>query len=116
VAQFQQFLDANPEVKAQHTRLDNPGQIAEALQRLSPDDDGPRTMMTGYEAAMYCNWLSRQAGLPESEWVYPTGFHEIRAGRIPGRRAWRIHRFQPRCHNVKVGFARVLTRLADRAG
>ena len=69
VAQFQQFLDANPEVKAQHTRLDNPGQIAEALQRLSPDDDGPRTMMTWYEAAMYCNWLSQQAGLPESEWV-----------------------------------------------
>ena len=82
VAQFQQFLDANPEVKAQHTRLDNPGQIAEALQRLSPDDDGPRTMMTWYEAAMYCNWLSRQAGLPESEWVYPTGFHEIVDGMV----------------------------------
>ncbi|MYD88333.1 MAG: formylglycine-generating enzyme family protein [Acidobacteria bacterium] len=82
VAQFQQFLDANPEVKAQHTRLDNPGQIAEALQRLSPDDDGPRTMMTWYEAAMYCNWLSRQEGLPESEWVYPTGFHEIVDGMV----------------------------------
>ena len=62
-------------MKAQHTRLDNPGQIAEALQRLSPDDDGPRTMITWYEAVMYCNWLSQQAGLPESEWVYPTGFH-----------------------------------------
>ena len=59
VAQFERFLDANPEVKAQHVRLDNPGQIAAALQRLSPDDEGPRTMMTWYEAAMYCNWLSR---------------------------------------------------------
>ena len=36
VAQFQQFLDANPEVKVRHIRLDNPGQIAEALQRPQP--------------------------------------------------------------------------------
>ena len=39
-------------------------------------------MMTWYEAAMYCNWLSRQSGLPESEWVYPTGFHEIAGGMV----------------------------------
>ena len=39
-------------------------------------------MMTWYEAAMYCNWLSQQAGLPESEWVYPTEFHEIVDGMV----------------------------------
>jgi serine/threonine protein kinase/formylglycine-generating enzyme required for sulfatase activity len=33
-------------------------------------DDSPMTGMTWYEAAWYCNWLSEQEGLPESEWCY----------------------------------------------
>ena len=35
---------------------------------LDPDD--PETGVTWHDAARYCNWLSRTAGLPESEWVY----------------------------------------------
>lgn len=45
--------------------------MAANLARLSPDDDGPQIAVTWYEAAMYCNWLSQQEGIPESEWVYP---------------------------------------------
>jgi formylglycine-generating enzyme required for sulfatase activity len=29
---------------------------------------------------MYCNWLSKQDGIPESEWVYPTSFAQIKDG------------------------------------
>jgi formylglycine-generating enzyme required for sulfatase activity len=27
--------------------------------------------MTWFEAAQYCNWLSRREGIPQNEWVYP---------------------------------------------
>jgi eukaryotic-like serine/threonine-protein kinase len=33
-----------------------------------------------YEAAEYCNWLSKHAGLPESQWVYETNDH----GKVTG--------------------------------
>ena len=32
---------------------------------LSPDPDGPRNRVSWYDAAAYCNWLSRQEGRPE---------------------------------------------------
>jgi formylglycine-generating enzyme required for sulfatase activity len=35
------------------------------------DDDCPQVMMTWFEAAQYCNWLSQQEGIPEAEWCYP---------------------------------------------
>ena len=71
VAQFKRFLDANPEVKARHGYPNNPSQMAEVMQRFSPDDESPQIAVTWYEAAQYCNWLSKEAGLPASEWVYP---------------------------------------------
>ena len=78
--QFQRFLDANREVKARFTYAENPERMARVLQTFSPDPNGPQIAVTWYEAAMYCNWLSRQEGIPESEWVYPTGFTQIRDG------------------------------------
>ena len=33
--------------------------------RNSPDPAGPMNLRTWYDAAAYCNWLSRQEGLPE---------------------------------------------------
>lgn len=71
VSQFRRFLNANPEIKQRFVFPDNPGRMEEVLRRLSPDDDGPQIAMTWYEAAMYCNWLSKEEGLPPSEWVYP---------------------------------------------
>jgi formylglycine-generating enzyme required for sulfatase activity len=36
----------------------------------SPDPDCPILGVTWYEAAKYCNWLSKAEGLPEQEWCY----------------------------------------------
>jgi formylglycine-generating enzyme required for sulfatase activity len=41
------------------------------LERFSPDDDCPVLEVSWYDCAAYCNWLSKQEGIPESEWCYP---------------------------------------------
>ena len=38
--------------------------------RRCPELDCPIFGLTWYEAAEYCNWLSRQEGLPEKDWCY----------------------------------------------
>jgi formylglycine-generating enzyme required for sulfatase activity len=84
VAQFRRFLRANPEVEARHAYPDDPARMAVVMQRFSPDTNGPQIAVTWYEAAMFCNWLSAQAGLPRSEWVYPADNADIKAGmRMP---------------------------------
>jgi formylglycine-generating enzyme required for sulfatase activity len=73
VGQFQRFLDANPEIKkrAQAAGGRDPTRAGPTLRRLALDDDCPQVMMTWFEAAQYCNWLSQQEGIPEAEWCYP---------------------------------------------
>src|SRR5205814_313433 len=39
--------------------------------KFSPDFDCPIINVTWYEAAQYCNWLSKQEGFDETEWCYP---------------------------------------------
>jgi formylglycine-generating enzyme required for sulfatase activity len=39
--------------------------------RWSPSPDGPVIAVSWFEAALYCNFLSKKDGLPESEWCYP---------------------------------------------
>jgi formylglycine-generating enzyme required for sulfatase activity/tetratricopeptide (TPR) repeat protein/tRNA A-37 threonylcarbamoyl transferase component Bud32 len=36
----------------------------------APSDDCPVNMVTWYEAAEYCNWLSEQEGIPRDQWCY----------------------------------------------
>jgi len=82
VGQFRRFLDANPEVKRGFAYPGNQDRMASVLLTFSPDDRGPQIAVTWYEAAMYCNWLSRQEGIPESEWVYPPAFADIKSGMV----------------------------------
>jgi formylglycine-generating enzyme required for sulfatase activity len=40
--------------------------------RRYPDPTCPIGMMTWYEAAAYCNWLSKKEDIPEDQWCYQT--------------------------------------------
>jgi formylglycine-generating enzyme required for sulfatase activity len=78
--QFNRFLDENPDVKARFAYTGNPSRMARVIESFSPESDTPQIALTWYEAAMYCNWLSKREGLPESEWVYPGHFDQIKSG------------------------------------
>ncbi len=39
-------------------------------QGVAPTEDCPVHKVTWYEAAEYCNWLSKQEGIHEDQWVY----------------------------------------------
>jgi serine/threonine protein kinase/formylglycine-generating enzyme required for sulfatase activity len=67
VAQFQQFLEANPKIKEY---FDAGGDVAPFVRKYSPRPDCPIILVNWYLAAAYCNWLSEQEKLPEKEWCY----------------------------------------------
>jgi formylglycine-generating enzyme required for sulfatase activity len=81
VGQYQRFLEANPtlEMKYPDPQKD-PRRGSRAAQFYGWRDDCPQVFITWYEAAQYCNWLSKQEGIPESEWVYPARFEDIDSG------------------------------------
>jgi formylglycine-generating enzyme required for sulfatase activity len=56
--QFQRFLAANPRVQVK------------VHERTSPEPTCPMNSVSWYEVAGYCNWLSKQEGLPENQWCY----------------------------------------------
>ena len=43
----------------------------EVPAKYSPQVSCPISMVTWFDAAQYCNWLSQQEGLPEHQWCYP---------------------------------------------
>jgi formylglycine-generating enzyme required for sulfatase activity len=81
VGEFQRFLDENPEIK-RHARTagkKDPTREGPTLQRLHLDDDCPQVMITWFEAAQYCNWLSQKENISQSAWCYPP-LEEIKEG------------------------------------
>ena len=42
------------------------------LKRYAPTEDCPVNGTTWYEAASYCNWLSKQEGIDPKQWCYET--------------------------------------------
>src|SRR5262249_59063153 len=64
--------------------------------------DAPVTRVSWYDAMRYCNWLSREEGLPEAQWCYeefPGGtfgpalrpkanYLELRGYRLPTEAEW----------------------------
>jgi formylglycine-generating enzyme required for sulfatase activity len=42
------------------------------MKKYSPDENGPIILVDWPKAAAYCNWLSKQEGIPEDQWCYQT--------------------------------------------
>ena len=61
-------LAAKSVTLAEYQRFD-PGYGGET-QQWSPTGDCPVLGISWFQATAYCNWLSKQEGLPESEWCY----------------------------------------------
>ena len=46
---------------------------------LARSEDAPMSIMSWYEAAWYCNWLSEQEGIPKDQWCYEPITREVRS-------------------------------------
>ncbi len=72
------------------------------IRRYAPEPDCPATTVTWFAAAAYCNWLSRQEGIPKEEWCYepnekgdyaagmktPANFVQRKGYRLPTDTEW----------------------------
>jgi eukaryotic-like serine/threonine-protein kinase len=58
VEQFQRFQKENPSINVEN------------FEPYSPEPTCPINTVSWYDAAAYCNWLSKQDGLPEDQWCY----------------------------------------------
>ena len=84
-AQFERFLETAPDFArqwkaARATRFGDPPRLA-----IAPKT--PVTAVSWYDAARYCIWLSAQAKIPKSEWVYPDNFDPARGLELPHARS-----------------------------
>jgi formylglycine-generating enzyme required for sulfatase activity len=68
LAEYRRFLRDQPEPAPP---LDDP-----EFRRLIWSDDSPVVGVSWFDAARYCNWLSRRDGIPEAQWCYPTPIRE----------------------------------------
>jgi formylglycine-generating enzyme required for sulfatase activity len=62
------FAIANKEVTVEQFRRSRKDYLGARQQ--APSDDCPANMVSWYDAAAYCNWLSEQEGLPKEQWCY----------------------------------------------
>jgi formylglycine-generating enzyme required for sulfatase activity len=80
------FAIASKAVTVEQYRLFSKGQTDPQMQiyneEYSPSADCSINGVSWFDAAKYCNWLSKQEGIPESEWCYPADA-EIKDGMTP---------------------------------
>jgi formylglycine-generating enzyme required for sulfatase activity len=71
LSEYVRFLDANPTLKL--FRPDRQEELKTFLSR----PDSPIAVVDWYDCVRYCNWLSKEEGIPPSQWCYP---EEIKPG------------------------------------
>jgi formylglycine-generating enzyme required for sulfatase activity len=55
----------------------------------------PQTMVSWYQAAAYCNWLSKEEGIPESQWCYlPNADGQFAAGMMVASDSSELHGYR----------------------
>jgi serine/threonine protein kinase/formylglycine-generating enzyme required for sulfatase activity len=62
-------LSAKPVTLGEYRKFEPQYAIGE-IERWATSADSPVIGTSWFQAAHYCNWLSKQEGLPESEWCY----------------------------------------------
>src|SRR5262249_18464959 len=77
-AQHRQRIGRSYAIAAEHVTIEQfrrfrKGHPYHAL--YAPTEDCPVPNVSWYLAAEYCNWLSRQEGLPEGEWCFEPNQH-----------------------------------------
>jgi formylglycine-generating enzyme required for sulfatase activity/tetratricopeptide (TPR) repeat protein len=60
VEQYQRFTRENSQFDLERS----------SVERYSPEPDGPMIGVSWFGAAAYCNWLSKEEGLPKDQWCY----------------------------------------------
>ena len=63
-------LAAKSVTLAEYQRFDPAYRTETETEQLSPTKDCPVLGISWFQAAEYCNWLSKQEGLAQSEWCY----------------------------------------------
>jgi formylglycine-generating enzyme required for sulfatase activity len=64
------FAIAAKAVTAEQYRKFKPGYSLGEMEQKAPTADSPVISTDWFQAIEYCNWLSQQEGLPQSEWCY----------------------------------------------
>jgi formylglycine-generating enzyme required for sulfatase activity len=64
------FALATKSVTVEQYRRFNPRHGLHEIDKWARTADSPVIAISWFQAAAYCNWLSKQEGLPESEWCY----------------------------------------------
>jgi formylglycine-generating enzyme required for sulfatase activity len=84
-------LSAKPVTVAQYRKFE-PRFGKGVIERWARSSDSPVIGTTWFQAGQYCNWLSKQEGLPQSEWCYNEGgkrlarnYLHLRGYRLPTR-------------------------------
>ncbi len=58
------------------------GEAAPYMKKFSPEENGPIILVDWLVAALYCNWLSEQEGMPPEQWCYETSAQRLSQEKI----------------------------------